>query len=467
MIKASAIVTPLQPHQEEAVQRALRGDLILAHSTGSGKTLTSIAAADAIDKPVVVLTPASLVENFKKELRKHKKGGPRVEVMSLPTAVKRNYQIPEGSTLIVDEAHSLRNTGTARQQYVKEQAGRAGRVLALTGTPAYNQISDWAPLVNIVARRRVVPELPADFQAQYIRQLRVVPRLSQRLSGVEPGLLEKLVRTQDLKAKLAPYVDVFDTDVEKPVRRDEDVYVDMSKDQLDAYKFVQDRLPPSIRAKIRANLPPSKAEARMLNAFLTGLRQTANTAEGFVPTAEPGEKMKKAVELLRRFQEENPEQHRALVYSNFLESGVDSYAKLLDKAGIPYGRYTGKLSGKEKKALVDSYNKGDIDVLLASGAGSEGLDLKNTRLIQLLEPHWNESRTDQVIGRGIRYKSHEGLPLDQRNVLVQHFYSQLPKDRTWFFKRVRPASVDEYLRDRAKEKQQLIDSVKRLFTTKE
>ena len=54
-------------------------------------------------------------------------------------------------------------------------------------------------------------------------------------------------------------------------------------------------------------------------------------------------------------------------------------------------------------------------LLLASGAGSEGLDLKGTRLMQLLEPHWNESRLDQVIGRGIRYRSHEGLPPEDRN----------------------------------------------------
>ena len=73
MDKRAEVITPLQPHQREALRRALAGNLVLAHSTGSGKTLTSIAAADAIGRPTVVLTPASLVENYRKELAKQVK----------------------------------------------------------------------------------------------------------------------------------------------------------------------------------------------------------------------------------------------------------------------------------------------------------------------------------------------------------------------------------------------------------
>ena len=68
MDKRAEVITPLQPHQREALRRALAGNLVLAHSTGSGKILTSIAAADAIGRPTVVLTPASLVENYRSTL---------------------------------------------------------------------------------------------------------------------------------------------------------------------------------------------------------------------------------------------------------------------------------------------------------------------------------------------------------------------------------------------------------------
>lgn len=175
MYKYADILTKLQEHQERARKRALVRDIILAHSTGSGKTLTAIAAADAIGKPTTVLTPASLVENFRKELAKHKKGGPPVEVLSLPTAVSRQYQIPKGNTVIIDEAHSLRNEGTARQQYVKEQLRNAARVIALTGTPAYNDIADWSQLVNLVARKKAVPSDRAEFRKRYIKEKEIRP----------------------------------------------------------------------------------------------------------------------------------------------------------------------------------------------------------------------------------------------------------------------------------------------------
>lgn len=140
MLKYAKILTQLQPHQERALKKALVNNLILAHSLGSGKTLTSIAIADALGKPSTALVPASLVTNYEKEIRKHKKGGPPIRVLSLPTAVQQDIPIPAGNTVILDEAHSARNEGTARHEYLKRRLQNAGRIIALTGTPAYNKV---------------------------------------------------------------------------------------------------------------------------------------------------------------------------------------------------------------------------------------------------------------------------------------------------------------------------------------
>ena len=45
--------------------------------------------------------------------------------------------------------------------------------------------------------------------------------------------------------------------------------------------------------------------------------------------------------------------------------------------------------------------------MLLSGSGSEGLDLKRTQEIHIMEPHWNQMRIDQVIGRGWRKNAHK------------------------------------------------------------
>lgn len=464
--KAAAITTKLQPHQQRALNRALKNNLILAHSTGSGKTLTSIAIADALGLPTTVLTPASLVENYKKEIAKHKKGGPKIDVMSLPTAVSRNYKIPKGNTLIIDEAHALRNQGTARQKYIQDQLDNAGRVFALTGTPAYNDIADWSPLVNLVAKENVVPADKAAFTDKYIGYRKVYPPLLARLfHGAKPGVVPYLKNPSGLRKDILPYVDIFDTDIEKPERIDETIRVPMSKEQEDLYKYVAGKLPMSLLYKLRNNMPPSKQEARSLNSFLSGVRQVSNTPEAFVEGSEPGIKIQRAVDNLVKQLEKN-DKLRALVYSNYLESGVDSYARLLDAKGIKYNKFTGSMTPKQKKQVVDAYNSGEVPIILGSGSASEGLDLKGTRLIQLLEPHFNDAKLDQVIGRGIRYKSHEGLPVKDRNVRVERYLSQLPEQRNWLGIKNKDTAVDDYLTTRAGEKTQLINEIKQTLLGK-
>ena len=262
--KYAAITATLQPHQQKAVDRALLNNLILAHSTGSGKTLTSIAIADKLGVPTTVLTPASLVDNYIKELANFKKDGPSVEVLSLPTAQLRNYQVPKGNTLIIDEAHSVRNPNSKRFKYVQEQAGNAGRVFGLTGTPAYNALENWAPLLNIISKKDLFPTDPNEFRKKYTKLENSKTVLQNR---------------DELKDILSSYVDVFDADVEKPERIDETISVPMTKYQQHVYDFVAGKGDESWDNYLKRRLPEDKQDSEGLNAYLSGVRQVANTAQ--------------------------------------------------------------------------------------------------------------------------------------------------------------------------------------------
>ena len=66
-----------------------------------------------------------------------------------------------------------------------------------------------------------------------------------------------------------------------------------------------------------------------------------------------------------------------------------------------------------------------VKVVIISQAGSEGLDFKNIRQVHLLEPWYNRSRLEQVIGRAIRNCSHKKLPLEERNVMIYQHVSIL------------------------------------------
>ena len=152
---------------------------------------------------------------------------------------------------------------------------------------------------------------------------------------------------------------------------------------------------------------------RAMNAFLNATRQISNTWNGLENTP----KLKRILNSI--ISKPKP----AIVYSNWIGNGIEPLASMFDKKNIVYLKFTGGMSDTKKMKVVKDYNEGKIDVLLLSSSGGEGLDLKNTRQIHIMEPHWNEAKLSQVIGRGIRYKSHETLPLAQRQVTVFHWIS--------------------------------------------
>jgi superfamily II DNA/RNA helicase len=81
----------------------------------------------------------------------------------------------------------------------------------------------------------------------------------------------------------------------------------------------------------------------------------------------------------------------------------------------------------KRKQAVNDFNSNKIRILFISAAGSEGLDLKGTRWVIILEPHWNDERIKQVIGRAAWYKSHSNLPPNQQNVTVYRLVLSKPK----------------------------------------
>ena len=69
-----------------------------------------------------------------------------------------------------------------------------------------------------------------------------------------------------------------------------------------------------------------------------------------------------------------------------------------------------------------------IKILIGTRVTGEGTDLRGIRQIHITEPWWNISRLEQIIGRGIRHKSHQYLPPDQRNVELFQYATMPPKN---------------------------------------
>ena len=59
-----------------------------------------------------------------------------------------------------------------------------------------------------------------------------------------------------------------------------------------------------------------------------------------------------------------------------------------------------------------------IKVIISSPVVAEGVNFRYVRQVHVIDPWWNMSRIEQVIGRGLRTCSHQLLPFDKQNCTV-------------------------------------------------
>jgi hypothetical protein len=126
------------------------------------------------------------------------------------------------------------------------------------------------------------------------------------------------------------------------------------------------------------------------------------------------------------------------------KTGTDSWELNMseEEMGKPtYALYTGTEDAEEREIIRNIYNGmwdnipnniaaqlrrksadnnlGEIiKVLMITSAGSEGINLRNTRYVHIMEPYWHPVRSEQVIGRARRICSHKDLPLELQTVEV-------------------------------------------------
>lgn len=448
----------LRPHQERGLAKLeASGGVVLNHSTGSGKTLTFLTAIQRYqdeekDGKSLIVAPASLVTNIDKEIAKHGLNidRKRLVAVSYEKAVNMQEELKAQKfhTVVFDEAQKLRNTNTKRHAALSEVVEGADRRVLATATSAYNKISDIAPLYNIAAGKEVLPTDPKKFDNKYLDKVLEKPPLMKRIFGAHPKEITKLKNKEDLKKRIQDYADYYDLADDPdaanhfPSKTEHHIEVEMSPEQHRMYKYMEDKLPFYLKMKVRMNMPLDKKESAQLNAFSSGIRQVSNSIKPFLPNMD---KITPKIDLAtQRLAEKmkGDKNFRGVVYSNYLEAGLSDYSKRLGELGINHSVYTGGLSSKEKDAMVEAYNSGKTPVLLISSSGAEGLNLKGTKLTQVLEPHFNHSKIKQVIGRGVRFNSHEHLPEKERHVDIELYHSVFPSG---VLGKSKTHSIDQYL----------------------
>jgi len=461
---------PLKYYQQRVIDRILdpkQPGLVVAHGTGTGKTLSSVGAYDALGMPTNVVVPAALKGNYIKEMNKWMGGVPRNVNITSQQMLARGGELknPSNSLLIVDEAHRARDENSQLLQQLK--AMNSKKRLLLTATPMFNHPSDISALVNLAAGKTMLPEDRNEFNKQYVENKEIEAPILQRLFGVKPGIAPMLKNQGKLKSILKKYVDYHQNEQAEgfPSSKEQIVKVPMGENQMNVYKTIMGQAPWWMRWKVKAGLPPGKGELDTMRAFLGGARQISNTDRSFIKNLkrEEATKIQSAFKFLKTKMDVDPS-YKGVVYSNYLQSGLAPYRDLLTKNNIPYGEFSGDVPEAQRNEMVKQYNANKLKALLISSAGAEGLDLKGTRLVQILEPHFNEEKEKQITGRAIRYGSHAGMPYSQRNVLIQRYLAQ-PK-AGWLDRLLGKSEIkgtDEYIRSMALQKTMLNRQLQQLM----
>lgn len=411
------------PYQLRVVEQALRDKApaaILADEVGLGKTIEAgliykELAMRGIVRTVLVLAPKALLSQWQDEMREHFDEDftltdekrfqgfdrePRI-ICSLPQFVRSFDQIGARpwDMLIVDEAHLLANPASKRRICVGRL--RARWRLLLTATPVANKLTDLYSLIDLVTPGKL--GTLREFEAEYVADPGVArvlrPDRAQQLRGITRDVMCRTRRA--------------DTDITF-VGRTVDTRSVEANDAEDALiADVTDYL-----RRLYRRAPTSKANRGAVIREIMALQQSLSSSPRAIE------------ESLRKRAERRPEERGALlaladrcreITSAKERLLLDTLAEIGDEPALIFtlrldtaarlrevirarGRsaecYVGALSRVEREEMVNRFNNGELQTLIATDAGAEGLNLQQRcHVVFNYDLHWNPMRIEQRIGR--------------------------------------------------------------------
>ncbi len=388
----NSILNKLKKHQRELIEHIetnikIVDRIFIYHSLGSGKTITGISLGylykvqtKNTDK-ITIITPLSIINNFYKEIKFLGLKEEDFEILSygkLFSILKKDSMYLKNKIVICDEIHNYRNDTRTTRILIKSLNG-ASRVIIMSATPMINSVIDFSSIIAILNK-------------------------TNYSSGEK-----SLYNLENLKNKISCYnVPTDELEIHYPKTNIHYIKLEMTQKYYIDYMYME--------TEQTAKLPKNFKE-KDYTVFLNGLRRSTNKLFELSPKFEW---------IVNKYTS-NPQ--KTLIYSFWKDSGIYQLQELFAKKKIRTEVIDGTLPLKKRTEIVNSYNNNEFDILLISSAGGEGLDLKETRNVIVLEPHWNNEKLKQVIGRAVRYNSHTKLSESKRNVNVYFLILIKPKLR--------------------------------------
>ena len=403
---ANRFTGTLREYQQEGVEWMRQFtdsnfNCVLADEMGLGKTVQTLALLAARKRPedptAMIICPASLLENWKRECQKfvpsfkvialsgtkraiHWENAADYDLMICSYAVARRDALDikkvEISYLILDEAQHIKNPGTVNAQSCKNIS--AAHRLVLTGTPLENSPDDLWSIFDFLQ-----PGMLGSFNSfkKYYHGI-----------GASEGL------QNDLTQRVAPFIKRRTKDAvckELPPKIEQTVYCEMSTEQRALYNKILRQSKKQIQELQKEG--KRKASFEVLTTLLR-LRQVC-CHPALLPD-NPDESIDACkLELLKELILENIDSKgKMLVFSQFT-SLLKIVREWLDSEKIAYEYLDG--ATKKRQDHVDNFNNNEkISIFLLSlKAGGTGLNLTSASTVVIYDPWWNPAVEAQAADR--------------------------------------------------------------------
>jgi len=408
-------------HQIRACLRVLRemkGRALLADEVGLGKTIEAGLILKeyllrSLVRKVLILVPASLVTQWREELR-HKfdipvhtytRGDPwdahPLMIASLDTAksIRNRQSIAERGfdMLVVDEAHRLRNHLTQAWKFIDSLSLKY--LLLLTATPVQNDLRELYNLITLL--RPGVLGTYRSFRRDFVvRGDRRLPKNTRQLSQLLSDVMIRTTRSstsiqfprRDVTTRMLDLSDAereFYVEVSEFVRR-----------MASAEERRRGQVPwPLLLVILQKEIGSSTAAAigtleRACQGRLQGLRDELERLLALGRKVGQHVKFEALAELVEKNRRRG---EKVLVFSQFRRT-VEFAAEQLRRRGLPIALFHGGLTARAKDAVVESFRR-DLDVMISTEAGGEGRNLQFCRTVINYDLPWNPMRVEQRIGR--------------------------------------------------------------------
>lgn len=373
---------------------------ILADDMGLGKTLQSIAFIQSVlpeiqkqKKPVLVVTPSSLVYNWWSELQKFT---PEIQTMIIDgTQAERTktlkkieevevaitsypllrkdihlYRVKDFHTVFLDEAQAFKNPFTQTAKAVKLL--QADYRFALTGTPVENSANELWSIFDVVfpsllPDQKTFHHLPRETVAKRIRPF-VLRRLKEDVLKELPEKVESLHSSELLSEQKKIYA----------------AY--LAKLKHDALKHLNKETLHKNRIKILAGITRLRQICCHPALFVDGYKGSSGKFE----------------QLIRIIEECRSSGKRMLIFSQFTNM-LGIIGRELGEQGIPFFYLDGNTPAADRIELCRRFNEGEKEIFLISlKAGGTGLNLTGADTVILYDLWWNPAVERQAADRAYR-----------------------------------------------------------------